>query len=91
MGLTRFFDGVILIPELEQGGEAQVLNTNALKGKIVANGYTQQQVASAMNLSLNTISSKINGKKAFTLPEVERLCSILKIDDPLEKCSIFLP
>ncbi len=68
-----------------------MLNTNALKGKIVANGYTQQQLANTMKLSLNTISSKINGKKAFTLPEVEKLCDILKIDDPLEKCSIFLP
>lgn len=68
-----------------------MVNTNLLKGKIVANGFTQQRLSEEMKLSVNSISAKINGKKAFTLPEVWKLCEILKIDDPKEKIDIFLP
>lgn len=68
-----------------------MVNTNLLKGKIVAKGYTQTQVAEKMHISVNSLSAKINGKKAFTLPEVARLCEILGITDPKEKCEIFLP
>lgn len=68
-----------------------MVNTNLLKGKIVANGYTQGQLAEKMNISVNSFSAKINGKNAFTLPEVERMCEFLGITDPKEKCEIFLP
>lgn len=68
-----------------------MINTNLLKGKIVAKGFTQQQLAEKMNISLNSLSAKINGKKAFTLPEVDKLCEVVEITDAKEKCEIFLP
>lgn len=68
-----------------------MVNTNLLKGKFVSKGYTQALLAKEMNISVNSLSAKINGKTAFTLPEVAKLCEILGIDDPKEKCEIFLP
>lgn len=68
-----------------------MINTKLLKGKMVANGYTQMQLAGKMNICLNSLSAKINAKKAFTLPEAHRLCKILNITDPQEKCEIFFP
>lgn len=67
-----------------------MINTNLLRGKIVSNGMTQEQIASKMSMSPNTFSSKINGKSSFDITEVFQLCEILKIDDAKEKCDIFL-
>lgn len=67
-----------------------MVNTNLLKGKIVARGMRQTDVAEAIGISENTLSAKIQGKSSFTLDQVEKLCSILKINDVKEKCEIFL-
>lgn len=67
-----------------------MINTNLLRGKIAANGYTQEKLASEMNMSKNTLSAKINGRSQFTLDEVLNLCHLLTIEKDREKCEIFL-
>lgn len=68
-----------------------MINSQLLKGRIVAAGYTQKTLAKEMNMSENSMSSKINGESSFTLKEVWRLCELLHISAVREKCEIFLP
>lgn len=67
-----------------------MVNTALLKGKIVANGFTQRTLSEKMKISENNLSAKINGKSEFDLSQVMALCEILCINDPKEKCDIFL-
>lgn len=66
------------------------MQANALKGKIVAAGYTQNRLAAELNMSKNTLSSKINGKTPFNANEIIRMCEVLSIVDDAEKAYIFL-
>lgn len=71
------------------------MQTNMLKSKIVAAGYTQNSLASAMQqagfkMSKNTLSKKINGRAQFSIDEVIYLCKLLSICDNGEKVHIFL-
>lgn len=71
------------------------MQTNALKGKIAAAGYSQNSLAAAMNqagrkISKNTLSKKVNGKVPFDTDEVICLCELLLISDNNEKAYIFL-
>ena len=66
------------------------MQANILKGKIVAAGYTQRSLSKKLDMSENTLSSKLNGKSAFTMDEVIHLCDLLSIVDNEEKAYIFL-
>lgn len=66
------------------------MNTNLLRGKIVASGLTQYKLAELLHMSKNTLSNKVQGHTSFTLEEVNRLCELLHIDDNTEKAEIFL-
>lgn len=68
-----------------------MVNTNELKGKIVASGYTQARLANELGISKNTLSDKINGKAPFTTDMVVKLCTVLGINDDEERIDIFLP
>lgn len=61
------------------------------RGRMVAAGHTQRTIASALDISEHTISRKVNGGSDFTLDEVEKICALLNITDPVEKAEIFLP
>ena len=67
-----------------------MVNKFLLKGKIIAAGYTQKDIANMMDMSLNSLNSKINGTRPFDTDEVSRLCDILSIREAAEKCDIFL-
>lgn len=67
-----------------------MINTNLLKAKIIANGFTQERIAQKMGMSKNTFSSKINNKAPFNIAEVFQLCELLHIESAEEKCAIFL-
>lgn len=67
-----------------------MVNTNLLKGKIMAAGYNQQSLAPRVRMSANSLNTKINGRKKFDTDEVSRICKALGITDPSEKCNIFL-
>jgi len=58
------------------------LNTNELKAAFTRAGYTQQQVADLMGISLKTLYNKMNSKNrrgGFTDKEIKRLCEILHL------------
>lgn len=58
------------------------MNTNELKAEFARQGYTQQQVADLMGISLKTLYNKMNSKNrrgGFTDKEIKRLCEILHL------------
>lgn len=58
------------------------MNTNELKAEFSRKGYTQQQVADLMGISLKTLYNKMNSKNkrgGFTDKEIKRLCEILHL------------
>ncbi|MBO5569619.1 MAG: helix-turn-helix transcriptional regulator [Clostridia bacterium] len=67
-----------------------MLNKLKFLGKMVEAGYTQKSLADEINLSENTLGSRINGKSAFDTDEIEKICAAFGITDPVEKATIFL-
>lgn len=66
------------------------MNRNKLLGLMTEAGFSQQTLAIAVGISENSMSNKVNGRRAFTIPEAKRICDILGISDPAERGSIFL-
>lgn len=67
-----------------------MINTPKLKARMLEAGYTQRALAAAMDMSVNTLNEKINGKTEFNISQVLQLCQILHIEGDQEKCHIFL-
>lgn len=57
--------------------------TNEIKGKMVARGFTQKQLAKKLEMSERTLANKLT-KGIFTTTDVEKLIDILKIENPME-------
>ena len=68
-----------------------MVNSNLLRGRMVACGYNQKTLAAELRMSENALSLKIRGITAFTLDEVARICELFRLETPAEKCEIFLP
>ena len=68
----------------------KVINQNKFEGAIKSAGYTQERLAKEMGVSSNTVTTK-KKKGTFTLAQVEKICTILGIVKPEDKCEIFLP
>ena len=66
------------------------MNANALKGRIMEKGLTQEKLAEKIGISQNTMSSRICGHSSFRVDEVKKICRILGIDSSEEKAKIFL-
>lgn len=60
-----------------------MIATNELKGRIVAKGFTQEQVAKKLGISSNTLRRKLS-KGVLGSDEIERLIKILDIKDPMQ-------
>ena len=56
--------------------------TNEIKGKMVARGFTQKQLAEKLEMSERTLANKLT-KGLFTTTEVEKLIYFLKIVNPM--------
>ena len=63
-------------------GEQDMVDTNKLRGCIVANGKTQEEVAKSIGMSAKTFSLKMK-KRVFGSDEIEKMIDLLNIDDPL--------
>lgn len=59
-----------------------MVDTNKLRGCIVANGKTQEEVAKSIGMSAKTFSLKMK-KRVFGSDEIEKMIDLLNIDDPL--------
>lgn len=68
-----------------------MVNTNLLKGRIVASGLGRKKLAQLLHMSESTLCDKINGKRSFTTDEANLLCLIVGIESNDEKVAIFLP
>ena len=60
-----------------------------LKGKIVAAGFTQRDLARRIGMSENTRSNKINGRTKFDTDEILKIDAVLGNMTPLERGQIF--
>jgi len=59
-----------------------MVDTNKLRGCIVANGKTQKEVARAIGITPKTFYLKMK-KKVFGSDEIQKMIDILEIDDPM--------
>ena len=57
------------------------MNANKLKGIMREKGVTQEVLAVQMNLSLQTLNSRLNGRSSFTIDEADKLIDLLDITD----------
>ncbi len=67
-----------------------MINTRKLKSAIVEAGFTQIALSKKLNISANSLSSKINGHSKFNIDEATELCKLLNIVDDTKKVCIFL-
>lgn len=56
-------------------------NTNKLKACIIEKGFTQSQIANFLGISFQSFSYKLNNKVEFKASEIQKLCSILNIQN----------
>lgn len=66
-----------------------MVNTAKLKARILLAGHTQRTLAKEAKIGLNPLNEKINNKGVFRCDEVDRICEVLHITEPAEKCEIF--
>lgn len=66
------------------------MKVNVVRSRMALLEKSQGEIAELLGISKNTMSSRMTGRSSFTLEEVEKLCEILKIDDPEVKMDIFL-
>jgi transcriptional regulator with XRE-family HTH domain len=59
-----------------------VIDTNALRGIIVAKGLSQQDVAQELGISPKTFYSKMK-KGVFGSDEMEKMIDLLSIENPV--------
>ena len=73
-----------------------MVDTKRIRARMVLAGYNQRTLARACKekgykTSENTINAKLNNRSPWTCEDVDMLCDVLAINDPLEKVEIFLP
>ena len=59
---------------------ATIINTNLLKSQMTLHGVTAKNLAAAQSWSEATTNRKINGKTAFTAPEIQVCVELLNLD-----------
>lgn len=60
-----------------------MVQINEIKGRMRAEGYTQEKLAKELGISSKTLSSRLK-KGVFGSDEIEKLISILNIKNPME-------
>ncbi len=56
-------------------------DTNLLRAKITENGFTQEQIAQKLGISVASLNKRINNKSQFRADEIWELKTILNIKD----------
>ena len=59
-----------------------MVDANKLRGCIVANGKTQEEVAKLIGITPKTFYIKMK-KRVFGSDEIEKMIDLLNIDDPM--------
>lgn len=60
-----------------------MIQINEIKGRMRAEGYTQETLAKELNMSSKTLSTRFK-KGVFGSDEIEKLIYILNIKNPME-------
>ncbi len=55
-------------------------NSINFKGWAVSRGIKQKDIAKTLNVSLNTVNNKMNGKRDFTLQDIRILHAVYGVD-----------
>jgi transcriptional regulator with XRE-family HTH domain len=55
-----------------------------LKGRMAELGMSRKEVAEKLGICEKSYSFKINGERPFTIPEAEKLITILSLSNPAE-------
>lgn len=66
-----------------------MVNTELLNAKIEESGYKRAYIASELNITRQSFSSKVNNSTEFLSSEVQKLCKVLGIESLDEKEAIF--
>ncbi|MDU1115291.1 MAG: helix-turn-helix transcriptional regulator [Clostridium butyricum] len=62
---------------------------NNLEAELKRKKILRKDLAEGLNLTISTVSQKLNGKANLTLPEALAIKKFLKVDIPLEKLFAF--
>lgn len=65
-----------------------MFNKNLFKSRLVAEGYTQEQFASMLNISATALNNKVNGKAGWNSKQISECIKVLKLT-PHDVISIF--
>lgn len=66
-----------------------MINTRAVKARMVLMGLTQPEVAKSMGINVATFNAKLNGTRRIYLDEYTKLCQILNVTTPEESKELF--
>ncbi len=81
--LDRRLEAVYHKVTLKVTGGGEMILVNELKGRIIANGLTQAQMADILGITPKTFHLKMK-KGVFDSDEIEQMISILKIENPVD-------
>ena len=70
--------------------EVANINSVKLKEEIKKAGYTQVRLAEELEITQNSLSSKITGKTEFTLSEAIKISECLNITEINKRAELFL-
>ena len=71
--------------------DGAIINSKLLKSQMVLRGVNTKDFANAQRWSATTASRKINGKAAFTAPEIQVCVELLNLDPQAAREIFFLP
>lgn len=66
------------------------MNLNKLKGKIVEKNISRKSIAEALNITVQALGKKLNGKTGWSTDDANIVSDLLGLSDE-EKIDIFLP
>lgn len=55
-------------------------SVHLLKQRIRDSGYKKSYIAERMGITIQSLNNKLEGRTAFTLPEVQKICQLLHIE-----------
>lgn len=67
-----------------------MINTDLLKSRIILNGLSTKQVSHYLGISNRAFKLKLAQKSVFYTDEIDKLCTILKIESYNDRIDIFL-
>ena len=55
-----------------------------LKGRMREKNITQDDIASILEISMQSVNAKLNGRSSFTIPEAQKIAEALELENPGE-------